>query len=79
MLKKAESLLLKAAKNGEGNSHAMCLLAQIYETGDLGAADFDLSLDWLKKAARKNNKYANAVVGQTFIGGIFKRKNKQTH
>lgn len=66
-IKKAHELLLTAARRGKGNSHAMCLLAKMYEDGDLGVPDLNTSLKWLEKAAKKNNRYALAIIGQRYL------------
>lgn len=72
---KAHDLFLRAA-NEKSNSHAMCMLAEIYEKGDLGYKDTKKAFEWLEKAAERNNKYANAILGQRLLDEFLAKKDK---
>ena len=72
---KAHDLFLRAA-NEKSNSHAMCMLAEMYEKDDLGYKDAKKALEWLEKAAERNNKYANAILGQRFLNEFIAKKDK---
>lgn len=65
---KAYNLLLRVANINRGNSHAMCLLSNLHENGDLGKVDQQASLEWLEKAAKRNNLGALAKLGQHYLG-----------
>ncbi len=69
------SLSNVSEKSGKGHSHAMCLLSQMYERGDLGTVNPNMALEWMEKAANRNNKYALAILGQRYLGQYLKIKS----
>ena len=69
---KKEELLIKARR---GNDSAMCDLAELYLSGDLGNREVREAQDWLMRAAQeKENSHAMCLLSALFENGDFGKK-----
>ena len=66
--KEQESYLIKKATE-QNNDHAMCELAELYLTGELGSRDVQKAYNWLIRAASQRNSHAMCLLAQLYENG----------
>ncbi|MBY0533811.1 MAG: hypothetical protein K2P31_02455, partial [Rickettsiaceae bacterium] len=81
---RAYNLLLQATRSRRPNSHAMYMLAEMHEEGNLGEPKHEQAIFWWKESAKHRNKYALYVVAQhlliqylTFNGNLISNTSNQ--